>query len=119
MIEDVLRAARIHVPEYTAEQRLEDERRLNERIQKINAFRALASCFGEAGWLLPTSPELSVLLQGCTDAASQARVDDVKERLEQDLKTLCRGVLKAEGAADRLVEFAEAARRTDPVGALA
>ncbi|MGW7604533.1 hypothetical protein [Streptomyces antimycoticus] len=119
MIEDILRAARINVPVYTLEQRMEDDRLLAESIKKATARLALAERRGAKRWLAPSSPELSVLLQDLTDAAETTAIVSLKQRLRTDLQALCRRVLKGDGAADRLVEFAEAVRRTDAAGALA
>ncbi|GAA1141660.1 hypothetical protein [Streptomyces javensis] len=120
MIEDILRAARINVPVYTLEQRMEDERRLAERIKKATGSLGAAERRSAKRWLAPSSPELSVLLQDLTDAAAETTaIVSLKQRLMTDLQALCRRVLKGDGAADRLVEFAEAVRRTDAAGALA
>jgi hypothetical protein len=115
MIEDILRGAQAPTPSYTRDQRAEDNRRLHERIDHVAVRRAQAAQLRQEGWLVPTSPELAeLLLPHSTDKA-----EAIKERLERDLKDLCRAVIRAPGSGDRLIEFADATRPTDQVGARA
>jgi hypothetical protein len=113
MIENLLRGAHIRTPEYTQEQRAEDDYKLRQRITQVNERRNRADQFRAHGWLVPSSPELTTLQLASASPAGQA----VKARIERDLADLCRMVIKAPGCTEKLIEFVDAARPTDQVGA--
>ncbi|MEV5142255.1 hypothetical protein AB0K71_28850 [Streptomyces syringium] len=117
MIDDILRGTQIRTPAYTSEQRAQDERQLRARIEEVERRRARAARNAANDWLVPTSPELAVLILQSVDEQRPGTLWQLKRRLRRDLKALCRQVTTASGAAARLIEFAEAERPTDPVGA--
>ncbi|MEU1676968.1 hypothetical protein ABZ752_33795 [Streptomyces roseifaciens] len=117
MIDDILRGTQIRTPAYSSEQRAEDDRLLRARIEQVERRRALAARGPAHDWLVPTSPELADLLLQSVGGEALASLWKLKRRLRRDLKELCSQVAQAPGAAERLVEFAEAERPTDPVGA--
>ncbi|MFI9240310.1 hypothetical protein [Streptomyces sp. NPDC053079] len=117
MIDDILRGTQIRTPAYTSEQRAEDDRQLRARIEEVERRRALAARNTAGGWLMPTSPELAALVLESVTEESPESISRLKQRLSCDLQTLCVQVAVAPGAASRLIEFAEAERPTDPVGA--
>ncbi|MER5781307.1 hypothetical protein ABT104_06195 [Streptomyces mobaraensis] len=117
MIEDILRGLQIRTPAYTSDERAADDRLLRARIDHLERRRAGARHAPAADWLVPTSPEIAdLVLQTCDDHCP-ARLQALKDRLREDLETLCEQVARAPRTAARLIEFAEAERPTDPVGA--
>ncbi|MDT0307320.1 hypothetical protein RM780_10130 [Streptomyces sp. DSM 44917] len=115
MIEDILRRAQVRLTPYTTAQAMGDHARLMRRIREVKERRAAAHRSGIGDWLAPTSPELAALiLQAADDSAMQ---EELTERIERDLMSLSRAVITAPGNATRLVEFLDADRPTDPVGA--
>ncbi|MDJ0347434.1 hypothetical protein QMK19_35550 [Streptomyces sp. H10-C2] len=118
-IEELLRGAEIRTPAYTPEQRAADDRVLRERINEELALRARLRRLQYFGWLVPTSPELAVLLNPATGGKAAHSRRQVKRRLQTQLKTLSRTVMTAPGGHDRLEAFIDAERPADPIGARA
>ncbi|MFI0912555.1 hypothetical protein [Streptomyces abikoensis] len=116
MIDDILRGTLIRTSAYTSEQRAEDERQLRAHIEAIERRRALARAT-TGSWLVPTSPELAALVLEPMTGRSPDCVDQLKQRVSQDLQALCVQATAAPGAAGRLVGFMAAERPTDPIAA--
>ncbi|WP_049576577.1 hypothetical protein [Streptomyces sp. SBT349] len=119
MIEDILHRAQIRIPTYTHDEQATDNIALHNRIHGLMRRRAAAHRSGAACWLAPTSPQLAELLLQAMDEKDTAARGELRERLEADLRGLSKAVITAPGSAERLVDFMDADRATDPVGARA
>ncbi|MFV8133213.1 hypothetical protein [Streptomyces syringium] len=115
-IENVLNGVRIRTPDYTNDQRAEDDRALWTRIEQAEQRRA-GLARRTSSWLVPTSPELSDLLQPDADAQETGAWSPLKHRLLQDLQHLCRRSIRAPEAGRQTAAAVDEGSPTDPVGA--